>query len=167
MSVHMQGSGIALVDMAAATINMNDDGSFHLLTGSTDLGTGSDTVLAQIAAEVLGVGLDAMTVTAADTDLTPFDTGAYASSTTYVSGRAVELAARKVREQILAVAAGLLETARRSPSFMARSKDLTGRYLQRSDAALLRPRPRPDRRHRILRAEASPPPFMASSSKSR
>jgi CO/xanthine dehydrogenase Mo-binding subunit len=109
MSTHMQGSGIPLIDMAAATIKMNDDGSFNLLVGATDLGTGSDTVLAQIAAEVLGVTLDHIVVYSSDTDVTPFDTGAYASSTTYVSGRAVEKAALEVRDQILRVAAAMLK----------------------------------------------------------
>ncbi|MBS1195766.1 MAG: CoxL CutL, partial [Actinobacteria bacterium] len=109
MSLHMQGSGIPLIDMAAATIKMNDDGSFNLLVGATDLGTGSDTVLGQIAAEVLGVGLDQIIVYSSDTDFTPFDTGAYASSTTYVSGKAVEKAAREVKEQILAVASAMLK----------------------------------------------------------
>lgn len=108
MSIHMQGSGIPLIDMGAATIKMNDDGSFNLLIGATDLGTGSDTILAQIAAEVLAVPLEAIVVTSSDTDVTPFDVGAYASSTTYVSGMAVQLAAEKVRSQILAVAAEML-----------------------------------------------------------
>ena len=110
MSVHMQGSGIPLVDMAAATVAMNDDGSFNLLVGATDLGTGSDTILAQIAAEVLGVPLTRIVVVSSDTDLTPFDTGAYASSTTYVSGWAVQRAAEEVRDRIVAVAATMLET---------------------------------------------------------
>lgn len=109
MSLHMQGSGIPLIDMAAATIKMNDDGSFHLLVGATDIGTGSDTILGQIAAEVLGVGLDQIVVYSSDTDFTPFDTGAYASSTTYVSGKAVEKAALEVRGQIAAVAAAMLK----------------------------------------------------------
>ena len=109
MSIHMQGSGIPLVDMGAATIKMNDDGSFNLLIGATDIGTGSDTILGQIAAEVLGVSLDEMIVYSSDTDFTPFDVGAYASSTTYVSGTAVERAALSVQTQILEVAADLLE----------------------------------------------------------
>jgi putative selenate reductase molybdopterin-binding subunit len=109
MSIMMQGSGIPGIDMAAATIKMNEDGSFNLLVGATDLGTGSDTILAQMAAEVLGVSLSEMVVTSSDTDVTPFDVGAYASSTTYVSGTAVVRAAEKVRDQILAVAASLLE----------------------------------------------------------
>jgi len=95
--------------MGSASIKMNDDGSFNLLVGATDLGTGADTVLAQIAAEVLGVGTDDILVYAADTDLTPFDTGAYASSTTYISGTAVRKAAGVARERIVARAARLLE----------------------------------------------------------
>ena len=110
MSIHMQGSGIPQIDMGAATIKMNEDGSFNLLIGATDLGTGSDTILGQIAAEVLGVPLEKVIVTSSDTDITPFDVGAYASSTTYVSGTAVERAAEKVREQIIEVAAAMLET---------------------------------------------------------
>ena len=105
----MHGSGIPLVDMAACSIKMNDDGSFNLLTGATDLGTGADTVLAQIAAEVLGVAADDILVYAADTDLTPFDTGAYASSTTYISGMAVKKAAEAARARIVARAARMLE----------------------------------------------------------
>jgi putative selenate reductase molybdopterin-binding subunit len=108
MSIHMQGSGIPLIDMAAATVKMNDDGSFNLLVGATDLGTGSDTILAQIAAEVLGVPLGMIVVTSSDTDVTPFDVGAYASSTTYVSGTAVQRAAEETRRQILDVAAAML-----------------------------------------------------------
>lgn len=108
MACAMQGSGITGVDMAAATLVMQDDGSFRLLVGATDLGTGSDTILAQIAAEELGVPVDRVLVYSSDTDFTPFDTGAYASSTTYVSGNAVLRAAQSVRGQILAVAAAAL-----------------------------------------------------------
>ncbi len=111
MSIMMQGSGIPQIDMAAATLKMNEDGSFNLLMGATDLGTGSDTILAQIAAEVLAVPLAKILVTSSDTDVTPFDVGAYASSTTYVSGMAVQRVAEKVRDQIFAVAAPLLGEA--------------------------------------------------------
>jgi putative selenate reductase molybdopterin-binding subunit len=105
VAIAMHGTGIAGLDMGAASIKLNDDGSFNLLFGATDLGTGADTVLAQIAAETLGVPLEDVVVYAADTDFTPFDTGAYASSTTYVSGGAVMKAAEQVREQILEHAA--------------------------------------------------------------
>ncbi len=105
----MHGSGIAGLDMAAATIKMWDDGTFMLTIGATDIGTGSDTILGQIAAEVLGVPLDDIVVYSSDTDFTPYDTGAYASSTTYISGGAVRNAALKVKRQIQEFAAKLLE----------------------------------------------------------
>jgi len=105
MCTLMQGSSIPEIDMAAATIKMNEDGSFNLLVGATDLGTGSDTILAQIAAEVLGCDESDMIVLSSDTDITPFDVGAYASSTTYLSGAAVIKTAKKIREQIIKVAA--------------------------------------------------------------
>ena len=100
LAICMHGTGIAGLDMGAASIKLNDDGSFNLLIGATDLGTGSDTVLAQIAAETLGVELDKIIVYSSDTDFTPFDTGAYASSTTYISGGAVLKAAEDVQRQI-------------------------------------------------------------------
>jgi putative selenate reductase molybdopterin-binding subunit len=116
MAVMLHGSGVAGLDMGAATIKMNDDGSFNLLVGATDLGTGSDTILAQIAAEVLGVPLDDMIVYSSDTDFTPFDKGAYASSTTYISGEAVRKAALDVAGQIKAHAAQMLGMSPPCPS---------------------------------------------------
>ncbi len=100
MAVCMHGTAIPGLDMGGASIKINDDGSFNVLVGATDLGTGSDTVLSQIAAEVLGVPLEDIIIYSSDTDMTPFDTGAYASSTTYISGTAVKKAAEIVREQI-------------------------------------------------------------------
>ena len=107
----MQGSGIAGIDWASAFLKMNEDGSFHLQAGASDVGGGADTVLSQIAAETLGVTLDKIVITSGDTDITPFDVGAYASSTTIISGGAVRKAAEKVRAQVLAVAARILEAA--------------------------------------------------------
>jgi len=109
MAVVMHGSGIAGLDMAAATLKMNDDGSFNLLIGATDLGTGSDTILAQIAGEVLDIRVEDLIVYSSDTDFTPFDKGAYASSTTYISGGAVQKAALKIKRQIMEHAAVMLE----------------------------------------------------------
>ncbi|BBJ27416.1 xanthine dehydrogenase family protein molybdopterin-binding subunit [Athalassotoga saccharophila] len=105
----MQGSSIPAIDMGGATLKMNDDGTFNLLVGATDLGTGSDTILAQIAAEVLHTTVDKITVYSSDTDMTPFDKGAYASSTTYVSGNAVKKAAEKMKKEILKAASELFE----------------------------------------------------------
>jgi putative selenate reductase molybdopterin-binding subunit len=107
----MQGTAIPYLDMGAASIKMNDDGSFNVLVGATDLGTGSDTVLGQMAAEVLGVPLDDIIMYSSDTDFTPFDVGAYASSTTYISGAAVVNAAQKVAEQIKEVAGSMLHVS--------------------------------------------------------
>jgi putative selenate reductase molybdopterin-binding subunit len=104
----MQGTAIPYLDMGGASIKINDDGSFNLLVGATDLGTGSDTVLAQQAAEVLGVPLEDVIIYSSDTDFTPFDKGAYASSTTYISGGAVVKAAQQVAERIRIRAARML-----------------------------------------------------------
>ncbi len=104
----MQGTAIPYLDMGGASIKMNDDGSFNLLVGATDLGTGSDTVLAQMAAEVLGVPIEDMICYSSDTDFTPFDKGAYASSTTYISGTAAVNAAKIVAERIRVRAAMML-----------------------------------------------------------
>ena len=96
----MQGTAIPYLDMGGASLKLNDDGSFNLLVGATDLGTGSDTVLGQMAAEILGVPLDDIIVYSSDTDFTPFDKGAYASSTTYISGAAVVDAANQVAQRL-------------------------------------------------------------------
>lgn len=106
----MQGTAIPYLDMGGASIKLNDDGSFNLLVGATDLGTGSDTVLGQMAAEILGVPLEDVIVYSSDTDFTPFDKGAYASSTTYISGAAVVDAANKVASRIRERAAVILES---------------------------------------------------------
>ncbi|GAA5343380.1 MAG: molybdopterin-dependent oxidoreductase Mo/Fe-S-binding subunit [Anaerolineaceae bacterium] len=98
----MQGTAIPYLDMGGASLKLNDDGSFNLLVGATDLGTGSDTILAQMAAEILGVNTEDIIVYSSDTDFTPFDKGAYASSTTYISGTAVIEAAIEVSEKICA-----------------------------------------------------------------
>jgi putative selenate reductase molybdopterin-binding subunit len=107
MALAMQGSGIAGIDWAAVTVKLNDDGSVNLLAGATDIGQGSDTVLAQIAAEELGIPCEKVVVLSSDTDLTPFDVGAYASSTTYISGGAAQKAAHALRMQL----AGMLADA--------------------------------------------------------
>jgi putative selenate reductase molybdopterin-binding subunit len=104
----MHGTAIPFLDMGGCSIKMNDDGTFNVMSGAADLGTGADTVLGQIAAEVLGVPLDDILMYTGDTDMTPFDVGAYASSTTYISGTAVKKAADAVRWRIKLRAARLL-----------------------------------------------------------
>lgn len=107
----MQGSGVASFELGGASIKLNEDGSFNVMTGATDIGQGSDTILAQIAAEALGVGMDKIVMHSVDTDSSVFDYGSYASSTTYISGGGVKVAADRVREQILDVASDLLDCA--------------------------------------------------------
>jgi putative selenate reductase molybdopterin-binding subunit len=109
MAIVMQASGIPGVDMGAASLKMNEDASFNLLMGATDIGTGADTMFCQVAAEALGVPMEKIIPYSSDTDMTPFDPGAYASSTTYISGRAVEKAALLVKQQIAEVGARMLE----------------------------------------------------------
>lgn len=109
MAIAMQGSGIPYIDMGAATIKLNDDGFYNLMVGATDIGQGSDTILAQIAAEELMTTVDKVIVYSSDSDLTPFDTGAYASSTTYVSGNAVLNAAKTMKHMLMEEAARALK----------------------------------------------------------
>ena len=108
MGMAMQGSGITSVDVGSASLKINDDGFYTLSIGAADMGTGCDTILAQIAAEVLDCPLDNVTVLGADTDSSPYDSGSYASSTTYVTGKAVEQCAEQLKQKICQVGAGLL-----------------------------------------------------------
>jgi putative selenate reductase molybdopterin-binding subunit len=177
----MQGTAIPYLDMGGASIKINDDGSFNLLVGATDLGTGSDTVLAQLAAEILGVPIDDILVYSSDTDFTPFDKGAYASSTTYISGGAVVKAAEDVAMQIKKVAARMLEDEGRKtkdesvrPSSLVRPEDLVlrdkcvfapdGRFVTLADVALESLHHKDQ--HQIMAVASyvspkSPPPFAA------
>jgi len=138
MSIMIHGSGIAGLDMGAATIKLNDDGSFNLLIGATDLGTGSDTILAQMAAEKLGVGVEDIIVYSSDTDFTPFDKGAYASSTTYISGGAVVKTAEKVREMILKHAAKMMRIKKHQELLLENKlvKAPDGKQVSLEDVAL-------------------------------
>ena len=108
MGMAMQGSGITSVDVGSASLKIDDDGFYTLSIGAADMGTGCDTILAQIAAEVLDCPLDNVTVLGADTDSSPYDSGSYASSTTYVTGKAVEQCAEQLKQKICQVGAGLL-----------------------------------------------------------
>jgi len=141
IAMMMQGTAIPYLDMGGASIKMNDDGSFNLLIGATDLGTGSDTVLGQMAAEVLGCTLDDMIVYSSDTDFTPFDVGAYASSTTYISGAAVVNAAQKVAERIKVRAAGMfnnLEGSQVESNLQSANIQLANRQAIAPDGRTLR-----------------------------
>ena len=108
VAMAMQGSSITACDVGGATIKLNDDGFYVLNVGAADMGTGCDTVLAQIASEVLECDYDDVVVYGADTDTSPYDSGSYASSTTYLTGKAVERACIKLRESIQRIGASLL-----------------------------------------------------------
>ena len=108
VSMAMQGSGISGVDVGSATIKLNEDGIYTLMIGAADMGTGCDTILAQMAAECLDCQMENIIVSGADTDTSPYDSGSYASSTTYVTGKAVEKACEKLQIKICERAAEML-----------------------------------------------------------
>lgn len=109
VAVAMQGSGISYVDVGAVEIRLNDDGFYTLMIGATDMGTGCDTILSQMAADCLECDLDNIIVHGVDTDLSPYDTGSYASSTTYITGMAVVKTCESLKKKILAEGARLLD----------------------------------------------------------
>lgn len=138
MGLAMQGSGISGVDVGSASLKVNDEGFYTLRIGAADMGTGCDTILAQIAAEVLECGMDEIAVFGADTDASPYDSGSYASSTTYVTGKAVEKAALKLREKICTVAAGLLDCSTEDVTFDGETIvcEATGKSVSRKEVAI-------------------------------
>ena len=108
MAIAMQGSCISNVDVGSCTLKLSDDGTYNMLIGAADMGTGCDTILAQMAAEVLDCEPDQIVVFGADTDASPDDSGSYASSTTYVTGMATQNAAMELRENMMKIGAELL-----------------------------------------------------------
>ena len=110
VAMAMQGSSIAGVDVGGADIKLNEDGSYTLALGCTDMGTGCDTIMAQIAADCLDTPMENIVVFSVDTDISPYDSGSYASSTTYTTGVAVMKACEELRKKICEVGAGMLET---------------------------------------------------------
>ncbi len=105
VAMSMQGSGISGIDVGSVTVKLNDDGGYMLLIAAADMGTGCDTILAQMVAEHMECPVDAVSVFGADTDASPYDSGSYASSTTYVTGMAVEKACGQLKERLCAIAA--------------------------------------------------------------
>lgn len=108
VAMAMQGSCISNVDVGSATVKLADDGTFNLIIGAADMGTGCDTILAQMVAECMDCSVDDVAVFGADTDASPYDSGSYASSTTYITGKAVEMACAKLKIQLCGIAAGML-----------------------------------------------------------
>ena len=164
MGMAMQGSGITSVDVGSASLKINDDGFYTLSIGAADMGTGCDTILAQIAAEVLECPLDNVTVLGADTDSSPYDSGSYASSTTYVTGKAVEQCAEQLKRKICQVGAGLLGLDERAVVFAGdavMSEDGTQRATLAQIAAASQCGSNTALEAVVTHSsEISPPPFM-------
>ena len=164
MGMAMQGSGITSVDVGSASLKINDDGFYTLSIGAADMGTGCDTILAQIAAEVLDCPLDNVTVLGADTDSSPYDSGSYASSTTYVTGKAVEQCAEQLKQKICRVGAGLLGLDEREVVFAGdavMSEDGTQRATLAQIAAASQCGSNTALEAVVTHSsEISPPPFM-------
>ena len=164
MGMAMQGSGITSVDVGSASLKINDDGFYTLSIGAADMGTGCDTILAQIAAEVLDCPLDNVTVLGADTDSSPYDSGSYASSTTYVTGKAVEQCAEQLKQKICQVGAGLLGLDERTVVFAGdavTSEDGTQRATLAQIAAASQCGSNTALEAVVTHSsEISPPPFM-------
>ena len=164
MGMAMQGSGITSVDVGSASLKINDDGFYTLSIGAADMGTGCDTILAQIAAEVLDCPLDNVTVLGADTDSSPYDSGSYASSTTYVTGKAVEQCAEQLKQKICQVGAGLLGLDEREVVFAGdavTSEDGTQRATLAQIAATSQCGSNTALEAVVTHSsEISPPPFM-------
>ena len=164
MGMAMQGSGITSVDVGSASLKINDDGFYTLSIGAADMGTGCDTILAQIAAEVLDCPLDNVTVLGADTDSSPYDSGSYASSTTYVTGKAVEQCAEQLKQKICRVGAGLLGLDERAVVFagdVVTSEDGTQRATLAQIAAASQCGSNTALEAVVTHSsEISPPPFM-------
>ena len=167
MGMAMQGSGITSMDVGSATLKVNDEGFYTLLIGAADMGTGCDTTLAQIAAEVLECPLDNITTLSADTDWSPYDSGSYASSTTYVTGKATEKCALELRGKICALGAKLLGCDKEQVSFDGREVRVeegenAGKTINLSDIATASMNGNSIELQATVThsSEISPPPYM-------
>ncbi len=133
MGMSMQGSGISALDVGSATLKLNDEGQYTLLIGAADMGTGCDTTLAQVAAEVLECDLSDISVFDADTDISPYDSGSYASSTMYVTGKATEKCALELRKKICELGAKLLEKPVEEVEFTGKEVRVKPEYIDHSN----------------------------------
>ena len=109
VAMAMQGSSISNCDVGSVTVKLSDEGTYHITVGCTDMGTGCDTIIAQFAADVLETPIDNISVYGVDTDISPYDSGSYASSTTYTTGVAVMKACQELRKKICELGAQMIE----------------------------------------------------------
>ena len=135
VAMAMQGSCISNLDVGSATVKLSDDGTYNLIIGAADMGTGCDTILAQMVAECMDCELEDVAVFGADTDVSPYDSGSYASSTTYITGKAVEKACTDLKQQIIEVAAGMLNCPAAELSFSGKgvTRMQTGEFVPLTD----------------------------------
>ncbi len=119
VAMAMQGSCISNVDVGSATVKLSEDGTYNLIIGAADMGTGCDTILAQMVAECMDCNVDDVAVFGADTDVSPYDSGSYASSTTYITGKAVEKACSDLKKRICSIAADMLKCSEDEVTFEA------------------------------------------------
>lgn len=164
VAMSMQGSGISGIDVGSVTVKLNDDGGYMLLIAAADMGTGCDTILAQMVAEHMECPVEAVSVFGADTDASPYDSGSYASSTTYVTGMAVEKACTQLKERLCAIAAEVLGCDAAELRFEGGCvrHEVTGRTVSLSEIAAksqcnCRLAPEATAQHS---SPVSPPPYM-------
>ena len=164
-SLAMQGSSISFVDNASVAIKVNDDGFYSLMIGASDMGTGCDTILAQMAADCLECDMDNIIVSGVDTDVSPYDSGSYASSTTYLTGMAVAKTCESLVEKIIEKGASYIECPKEEAEFDGKKvfhresgkeislKDIGNRAMTDNNEALYA--------SESCSSPVSPPPFMA------
>lgn len=164
VAMAMQGSGISAVDTGAVAMKVNDDGFYSLMIGASDMGTGCDTILTQMAAECMNCSVDDIIVSGVDTDISPYDTGSYASSTTYVTGMAVIKTCESLKKKIIAKAAQYLDCTEEELEFDGKKvyslkdqreislKDIGNRVMCNNEDALSA--------SEAHSSPTSPPPFM-------
>ena len=167
MALALQGSGVANIDVASVEIRLGDDGNYTLYTGSSDMGMGANTILTQMACEVLGCPMESMTVIESDTDIVPFDPGSYASSTTYVTGMAAKMAAEELREKIINKLAQFMDVKPEEIDFdglVGTIKDGAKQLSVQELAPMLLVGTTPEQLTGFATwgSHTSPPPFMAS-----
>ena len=164
VAMAMQGSSISFVDVGSATVKLSEDGTYNLILGAADMGTGCDTILAQMVAECMDCSVDDVAVFSADTDVSPYDSGSYASSTTYLTGKAVETACRQLKRQMFTIAAELLKCGENELLFERQGL----RCLWTGQVATLKQiaykaqcfNDNPAQATATQTSEVSPPPFM-------
>ncbi len=165
MAIAMQGSGIPFMDMGSASIKLNDGGSYMVTVGATDIGQGSDTLISQIVAEELETTVDKILIYSSDTDLTPFDCGAYASSTTYISGNAAWKAAQKMKKRLIKEAATFLEVKEETVEFDGKTFTSGGKSVTLDEISVKMLYNKNLQQVQVTESyygHVSPPPFMAA-----